>query len=489
MRSANLLHILENFKKKNLRKLLGYFHQFSPMRIFNLFCGLLLAFSMVQASCVKCPEPEITEDNGNDNEGYVQYGIPLDSVSNGRDTLMYEVNLRAFSTSGDIQGVLSRINELDSLGINTIWLMPIHPIGSINSVNSPYSVKDFKAVGEEFGNLDDLRQLTDAAHAKGMSVIMDWVANHTAWDNAWVTDHPDWYTQDANGNIIWPAGTNWQDVADLNYNNSEMRLAMIDALKYWVMEANIDGYRCDHADGVPNDFWQSAINELNALPNRHLIWLAEGSGVGLLNAGFDMTFGWDFYNGLKNVFNGEPASGLLAIHNAEYTSIPIGKHRLRFTTNHDESAWDASPVTLFGGINGAMTASAITIFTGGVPMLYTGQEVGRSSTTPFFSNSPINWNTNPSMLQYYQKFMQWYTNNEIVKRGFVSSSSTSNIFALKKNLNGSDVVIIANVRNTNQTFSVPAAWQGGWSEALSGNGYSLGTSITLTPYQSIILER
>jgi glycosidase len=199
-----------------------YFDELSCMKILNLLGWMLLFISIGQASCVKCPEPELVKEDGTANAGYVQYGIPLDSVPNGRDMLMYEVNLRAFSTSGDIQGVLSRINELDSLGINTIWLMPIHPIGSINSVNSPYSVKDFKAVGEEFGNLDDLRQLTDAAHAKGMSVIMDWVANHTAWDNAWVTDHPDWYTQDANGNIIWPAGTNWQDVADLNYDNAEM---------------------------------------------------------------------------------------------------------------------------------------------------------------------------------------------------------------------------------------------------------------------------
>ncbi|MEY3598605.1 MAG: hypothetical protein RL521_1027, partial [Bacteroidota bacterium] len=286
----------------------------------NVLGWMLLFFSAAQAGCVKCPDPkpEVTETP--DPSGYTQYGLPVDSVPNGRDMVMYEVNLRAFSASGDLQGVLSRIDELDSLGINTIWLMPIHPIGTVNSVNSPYSVKDFKAVGAEFGSLEDLRELTDAAHSKGMFVIMDWVANHTAWDNAWVTAHPDWYTQDANGNIIWPAGTNWQDVADLNYDNNEMRLAMIDALKFWVMEANVDGYRCDHADGVPNDFWQSAIDELRALPNRKLIFLAEGSGVGLLNAGFDMTFGWDFYNGLKNVYNGSPASGLLAIHNAEYTS-------------------------------------------------------------------------------------------------------------------------------------------------------------------------
>lgn len=461
------------------------------MKLRSFFSSLIIGASVIAsaAGCVKCQEPDPELPPVVTPTGYQQYGTPLSNVPVGRDIQMYEVNLRAFSSSGDIPGVIARLDELDSLGVNTIWLMPIHPIGTINSVNSPYSVKDFKAVGEEYGNLDDLRALTTLAHEKGMAVILDWVANHTAWDNPWIFAHPDWYTQDANGNIIWPAGTNWQDVADLNYDNAQMRLAMIDAMKYWVLEANVDGFRCDHADGVPNDFWQTAIDELLAVPNRQLMMLAEGSGVGLLQAGFDMSFGWDFYNGIKNVYNGSPASGLLSIHNAEYTSIPVGKHRLRFTTNHDESAWDASPVSLFGGLNGAMTASAITIFTGGVPMIYSGQEVGRSSTTPFFTNSPINWNGNPTMLQFYEDLMQWYKSNETVKRGFVASASTNDVFALKKNLNGQDVVIMANVRNSTVTFTVPTAWQGNWNAALSGAAYSLASTVTLAPYQCVIIQR
>jgi glycosidase len=451
--------------------------------------AMALLFSMSMVDCKKCQPTTENQVDSTITTDYSQYGIPLDSVAVGRDMRMYEVNLRAFSASGDFQGVINRLDELDSLNINVIWLMPIHPIGVPHSVNSPYSVQDYKAVSPEYGDLEDLRNLITQAHSRGMAVILDWVANHTAWDNPWITSHPDWYTQDANGNIISPAGTNWLDVADLNFDNQEMRTAMIDAMRYWVLQANVDGFRCDHADGVPNDFWQSAIDNLRGITNRKLIFLAEGAGAELLSAGFDMNFGWDFYNGLKNAYNGSAASTLLSIHNSEYTAIPLGKHKLRFTTNHDESAWDASPVSLFGGTQGAMTASAISIFTGGIPLIYTGQEVGRSTTTPFFSNSPIDWSAHPEMKQFYRGLMKWYKSNEAVKKGFVAAQSNTNVFALKKNWNGHDAMIIANIRNASQTLAIPANWQGTYTNAITGMSINLGSSITIDAYDNVLLYR
>ena len=207
---------------------------------------------------------------------YEQYGTPFNAMPSNEDIVMYEVNFRAFSTGGDIQGVIDRLDEIKALGVNVIWLMPIHPIGAIKSVNSPYSVRDYKAVNPEFGTLSDLRALTDQAHARGMAIMMDWVANHTSWDNAWISNRT-WYTQDAAGAIIHPPGTNWQDVADLDFTSGPMRLAMIDAMKYWTLEANVDGYRCDYADGVPFDFWKQAIDTLNSIPNRDILFLAEGT--------------------------------------------------------------------------------------------------------------------------------------------------------------------------------------------------------------------
>jgi len=164
--------------------------------------------------------------------------------------------------------------------------MPVHPIGIIKTVNSPYCIKNYKEVNPEYGTLDDLRTLIREAHKRNMAVILDWAANHTSWDNPWI-EHKSWYTQDGSGNIIHPAGTNWQDVADLNFNNSEMRLEMIRSMKYWVLTANVDGFRCDAADYVPFSFWKQAIK----IPNRKLIMLAEGACADHFTAGFQLNFG------------------------------------------------------------------------------------------------------------------------------------------------------------------------------------------------------
>ena len=183
-------------------------------------------------------------------------------VPNRQDATIYQVNIRAFSQAGNFAGVTARLDSIKALGVNVIYLMPVYPVGTVKSVNSPYCVKDYKAVNSEFGTLADLRTLVDGAHSRNMSVMLDWVANHTSWDNYWITAHKSWYAQDANGNIISPPNTGFTDVAQLNFNNDTMRLAMIADMKYWVYAANIDGFRCDYADNPPVTFWQQAIDTL-----------------------------------------------------------------------------------------------------------------------------------------------------------------------------------------------------------------------------------
>ena len=195
--------------------------------------------------------------------------------------------MRAFSTQSNFQGVIARLDSIKALGINVIYLMPIYPVGAVKSVNSPYCVKDYKGVNTEFGNLTDLRALIEGAHSRNMSVILDWVANHTAWDNAWITQHKDWYLQDGLGNIVSPPGTGWNDVAQLNFTNGMMRLEMIRSMKYWVYTANVDGFRCDFADGPPYDFWKQAIDTLRNITTHKLLMLAEGTRSNHYTAGFD----------------------------------------------------------------------------------------------------------------------------------------------------------------------------------------------------------
>lgn len=424
-----------------------------------------------------------------DPSGYIQYGTPYASMPETEDVVIYEVNLRAFSSTGDLQGVINRLTEIKALGINTIWLMPIYEEGVLNSVHSPYSVKDYKKVSTEYGSLADLRTLTTQAHQLGISVILDWVANHTSWDNAWISGHPDWYSQNAAGNIIIPPGTNWNDVADLNFNNADMKLAMIDAMKYWVLEANVDGFRCDYADGVPFEFWQDAITTLNSISNRHLLFLAEGTRADHYTAGFHLTYGWNFYTACKNVWSGTTSSSLYNTHLSEYTNTPAGKHKIRFTTNHDESAWDASPWSLFNGKAGALAASVSAIFMGGVPLIYSGQEVGRSTTTPFFTNSPINWTINQDMLQAYKDMLAFHNQSAAARKGTISNFvNSSNVLCIKKVLGSESVVIIVNVRNSTQSYAVPSPLTGTWTNALTNASYTLGSTVSLAPYQYILLK-
>ena len=402
---------------------------------------------------------------------------------------MYEVNLRAFSSSGDLQGVINRLDQLKALNVNVIWLMPIYPIGQINSVNSPYCVKNYYEVGSEYGTLADLRTLTTEAHNRNMAVVVDWVANHTAWDNPWITQHPEWYSQDGAGNIIIPPGTNWNDVADLNFSNATMRVNMIDAMKYWTLEANIDGFRCDYADGVPYSFWKQAIDSLNTIPNRNLIFLAEGTRADHYDAGFEMTYAWDFYTSIKNVFAGSVPSTIYTTNTSEYAGVPAGKRKLRFTTNHDQSAWEATPMTLFNGKAGATCASVITTYYNGVPLIYTGQEVGRVSTVPFFSNSPINWTVNLDMQQNYRDMLSFYSESDVSRYGTVVPYTANDVVCFKKVLNANQVLVIANVRNATTNYSIPTALLNStWTNAITGAPVTIGSSLSLSAYQYLILK-
>ncbi|MHC1777784.1 MAG: alpha-amylase family glycosyl hydrolase [Lentimicrobium sp.] len=459
------------------------------MRFYQMkFCPLfiLLLFFIACSDKEEKPGPSIT-----DNEFILpdpaQYGTPFSGVPEAEDVVMYEVNLRAFSPAS-IQGVIARLDHIKSLGVNVIWLMPVFPIGTINSVNSPYSVKNYRTVNPEFGTLADLRNMTEQAHQRGMAVILDWVANHTAWDNPWMK-YKEWYTLE-NGVVIHPAGTNWLDVADLNFASQDMRKAMISAMRYWVFDANIDGFRCDAADMVPFDFWKKANDSLNNIPGRKIIMLAEGARSDHFAAGFQMNYSWDFYGKLKSVFSGQPASGLSATHASEYSGIPAGKHKLRFTTNHDESAWDATPMTLFNGKQGALAASVIATFMGGVPMIYGSQEVGRIETLPFFTNSPVNWTQNPDMLAGYQKIMTFYSGSETTKKGVLVSYPNNDVCAFIRRSETEELACLVNVRNSAVTYTLPASiGTNTWENVLTGSVIGEDDSIVLQPYGYLIMIR
>ena len=411
-----------------------------------------------------------------------------------QEIVMYEVNLRVFSDTYDFDGVTAGLDHMASLGVNTIWLMPVFPVGQLNSVGqlgSPYAVADYQAVNPEFGDMQDFQELVDAAHERGIAVILDWVANHTAWDNPWISN-TSWYTQDAAGNIVSPPGTGWNDVADLNFDNAAMRRAMIDALSFWVTNTGIDGFRCDAADYVPFDFWQQAIDSLHRRHGEGLILLAEGARADHFAAGFQMNYGWSFYGSLQQVFNQNAAVATLwSTHNAEYSPMPPGTRRLRFTTNHDESAWDAPPPVLFGGQDAALSAFVFSTFLGGVPLIYNGQEVGKTTTTPFFSRGTINWFDNPDVLATYRKLMQIYTSEPAARAAEIRWVDTGfHIATFVKEADNVQIMYIVNPRNaTVGATPLPEDLEGQWVDMMTGASMTIAGSLAPAPHSFYILKR
>jgi hypothetical protein len=461
----------------------------SHLNSFFLKAYFLLTIIFLSCSSGDNEQPSpVTPD-----EEFEQYGTPFAAVPAVDEIVLYEVNTRAFSQAANFQGIIDRLDHIQELGINTIWLMPIHPVGqerSAGGMGSPYSVKNYMEVNTEFGNLTKLRELVEKAHDRNIAVILDWVANHTAWDNPWISNKS-WYTLDSNGNIVIPPGTNWQDVADLNFNNNDMRKAMIRAMKYWILEANVDGYRCDAADMVPADFWKEAITELKAIEGRELILLAEGAKADNFTAGFQMNYGWDFYSNLKQVYGaGKSAASIFTTHQSEYNSIPVGAKKLRYTTNHDESAWEATPMTFFGGKSGALSASVITIFTSAVPMLYSSQEVGREEKLPFFTQDPIDWSENQDMVEGYENLLKIYNSTEVFTKGTLQYFNNADFAVFKRILDEEEFLIIVNVRNSSKVYTLDDGLKNStWTNALSEAPVELGTEVSLVAYGYLILKK
>ena len=409
------------------------------------------------------------------------------------DVVMYQINPRVFAPSKSLKAVEQRVGAISDLGANVMWVMPIYPIGKVKSKNSPYSISDYKKVNPEFGTIDDMKSLVKTCHAHGMSVILDWVANHTAWDNVWMKNHKDWYTQDADGNVIFPPGTDWTDVADLNYDNPDMRAAMIDAMKFWVTEVGVDGFRCDVADQVPADFWKDAISQLRqAAGGRRILMLAEGANPDNFTVGgFDMNYAWGFMGALDRVFvKGNKASDLIDCDKREYGEIPKGKIKLRFTTNHDE-ATKYSTVQQFGSVDGALAAFVATTFLHGGMLVYGSQEVAYPEKINFFNYVPVDWNSNPEVLATYKKLISIYKANPAISKGDLVTYPDDNILVFEKTDYNNDFLVLVNVRNKKQSFkNAPSKWQNtDLTDMMTGRNIRLGLDVELSPFQYMILKK
>lgn len=406
------------------------------------------------------------------------------------DVVMYQINPRVFAPENSLKAVIPHLDSIKSLGTNVVWIMPVYPIGKVKSKNSPYSISDYKAVNPEFGTLEDFKSLVTECHSRGMAFIMDWVANHTAWDNIWMKEHKDWYTCNSEGEVIFPEGTDWTDVADLNYDNPQMRAAMIEAMLYWVKEIGVDGFRCDVADFVPEDFWAEAITSIRTEADRPVLMLAEGNDPKTFKGGFDMNYAWDYMNALRDVFcEGAPASKLIETSLEEYSKIPEGKIKLRFISNHDEAV-KKSTVEEFGGKEGAIAAFVSTIFTKGAALVYGSQEVAHPSTINFFKYEEVDWKANNEIRQEYKALLRIFRENPVLRKVEAKSFSSNDILLYEKSGDSESYLVIVNVRGIEASADIPSQWRSSpLSDLVSGEPETLGEKMLLKPYEYRILKK
>jgi glycosidase len=414
-----------------------------------------------------------------------QYGTPFTGVPDAQDAVIYQVNMRCFSSTRNFQGVIDRLDNIQALGVNVIYLMPFYPVGTLKAFNSPYCIKDLYAVAPEFGTLEDLRNLVDEAHARGMAVMIDWVTNQTSWDHPWITEHKDWYLQDGAGNII--QFNTYSDVAALDFSNTSMRAEMINAMRYWVFTANIDGFRCDFADNPPIDYWQEAITSLRGITSHKLLLLAEGSRSANYTAGFDLIFGFQFYyNSLIPIY--ESGSSAILINNSntrEYISASDTQRVARYLTNHDIYGSEGSPYTIFNGKDGTLAAFVVTAFMKSVPFIYNGMEVGNTVPMPFpFTSSVIDWTEDESITPEMTNIIDIRNNSVAIRRGFLTSYTNADVCAFTKVMGTEAVFVLSNLRNAEKTFTLPSGIANtSMYDELADADVDLGTTLSLAAYE------
>ncbi|MEM9739768.1 MAG: alpha-amylase family glycosyl hydrolase [Pseudomonadota bacterium] len=324
-------------------------------------------------------------------EPYVQVEHP----EWARDAVIYQINTRQFTDAGTFVAAEAELPRLAELGIDIVWLMPIHPIGEVNrkgSLGSPYAVKDYLAVNPEFGTLEDLKSFIDTAHNLDLHVILDWVANHTAWDNPLTLDHPEWYIREWNGDFRPTPWVDWADIIDLDYRQAGLREYMSNAMRYWVEEVGVDGFRADVAGYVPLDFWEDVRANLDQV--KPIFMLAEYEQRDVHARAFNASYAWGWKNTMQAVARGDAnASAFDGYYGDNEAVWPQDAYRMVYTSNHDQNAWDEAAPVLYG--DAYENAIALSFVSEGIPLIYNGQEAFNTDRLEFFEDDPIRWRAHP----------------------------------------------------------------------------------------------
>lgn len=411
----------------------------------------------------------------------------IDAPKWTKKAVIYEVNIRQYTPEGTFKAFEAHLPRLKSMGVDILWLMPVHPIGVLNrkgGKGSYYAVKDYKGLNPEFGNDADFQSLVDAAHANGMKIIIDWVANHSSPDNKWVeAGHLDWYTLDSLGRVQPTIGTDWYDVADLNYDSQEMRAEMIASMKYWVTNFNIDGFRCDVADWVPVDFWNQVRKELDKI--KPVFMLAEAENPVHHVAAFDMSYGWEFHHFLNEIAHGKKnAKDVEAYIVKDETRFPSNAMRMQFTSNHDENSWKGTEMERMGEARSML--AVLTYMIPGMPLIYSGQETSLDRRLAFFEKDSIVWDK-MDKVDFYTELNTFKAKNKALWNGanegeiiFLKEYCTSEILVFQRKKGCNTVTCVFNLSSTAQ--NLPVAPSKKWGKLRIKSGQMAGNSLPAWSY-------
>lgn len=422
------------------------------------------------------------------------------------NAVIYEVNTRQYTDSGTFSEFARHIPRLAELGVDILWFMPIHPISELNrkgELGSYYAVADYKGVNPEFGNLDDFRAVVDSAHAAGMKVIIDWVPNHTGCDNPWVTEHPEYYRLNDDGQMYGPF--DWTDVYQLDYSKPELRLAMIDAMQYWIREAGIDGFRCDVAGMVPVDFWNAARDSIqSAAGERPVFMLAEATEPELTEHAFDMAYNWpmkDLFSEIAatsgqytfakegeqpRTFPVKTAAAIDSLINLQSTQYPADAFLMNMTSNHDLNSWEGTEFERLGIY--APAFAALTYVLPGMPLIYTGQETAMDRALEFFvKDTPPQWEPRHPVFDFYKKLNALrHSRPELasgVAGGSVETWSDGGMFAIRRQKGDSATCAVVNLGTDTAAVGLPDFMPAGTVDVFTGEPASIMTSFAPGQFQ------
>jgi glycosidase len=443
----------------------------------RLLAGAVITVFLVAASCDSDhlqPEDRTTRD-------HTEWSY---------NATIYEVNVRQYTPGGTFSEFREHLPRLQEMGVGILWFMPIHPIGEVNrkgSLGSYYSVRNYLDVNPEFGTLDDFKALVDTVHEMGMYVMMDWVANHTAWDNPLTVEHPDWYVRDDQGNFVPPV-PDWWDVIQLDFSNTELREYMIEAMKFWVDEIDIDGFRCDAAGLLPLDFWAAASAELKAL--KPVLMLAEWESPTAHEHGFDMTYGLSLNRLAGSIVWGHaPASAVGYQISYEVSAYTEGAYRMYYTSNHDENSWNGTVFERLG--DGVEAFAVLTAMIDGMPQVYSGQEAGLDKRLHFFDKDEIVWG-DYEMGDFYTTLLNLKHENKALWTGgrggeveWVHTSNDEAVFAFAREKGGDKVLVVLNLSPAEEVVTLTGtSLAGSYTDAFSGVAVSFGgeDEVTLGPW-------